>query len=122
MTTKTPNTLTKQPWAVYCGFFPIGIGLVVEERENTVDILYTENQQYPAECWDSKAVRRFDTYHQAIDWYVERSDDSRDRLVKLIQRDFPNAISSQSSPSCTETPKIRLLSLDPPDRRESFDN
>jgi hypothetical protein len=37
----------EKPWAVYGWFFgPWGIGKAVEERDNSVDIQYSEGQLY----------------------------------------------------------------------------
>lgn len=90
---KRKPSIIQKPWAVYCeDLFPVGIGLIVEDRGSVVNILYCECQQYPPECWDSHFVRRFDTSEQAIKFYLERRDDyTEEGLIRLIKRDFPKA-------------------------------
>ena len=95
--------MIKKPWVVYSDLFPIGIGVVVNQEGKSVDILYAERQQYPAETWDTRHIKRFDTYKQAIDYFIEKTDDSKDRLENVILRDFPKTVERTSPKPVLET-------------------
>jgi hypothetical protein len=95
--------MIEKPWEVYTDLFPIGIGVVVGEEGRSVDILYAEGQQYLAETWRSKNIKRFETYKQAIDYFVEKTNDSKDRLENVILRDFPKTVKRTSLKPALET-------------------
>ena len=88
------SPVSTKPWAVCQDMFPLAIGLVVEDRGTHLYLLYSENQKYPAECWDSKYVRRFDTPKQATDFYVVRSNETKEELTDLIQKAFSKTINN----------------------------
>ena len=85
----------KKPWAVYFHdtHFLMGIGRIVADNSNFVNILYSERQEYPAEAWEVNFVRRFDEVEKAMECYLEHSSEysSAERLRNDLKKKFPRA-------------------------------
>jgi hypothetical protein len=127
----------EKPWAVYSfGGGPSGIGLVVSDDSDVIRIQYSEGQLYPAELWETRAVKRFDSSQEAIDHYLNTGSifekESPQDLTRMLKTFFPKALKqeqiqslhdtlsayeskqrSQSSPKCTKR-KYGSLGLLPP--------
>ena len=77
---------------------PEAVGKIVRNGE-TVDILYSEGQLYPAECWNIDYVQRFDTLEAAhkylwqnrppYDTRIDR-DWTKERYWEHLQFCFPS--------------------------------
>ncbi len=82
----------EKPWAVY-GWWggSWGIGKIIVERKNSVDIKYHEVQFYPAECWDTKWVERFDDPVRAMAYFkiYNREDYSKGEILERFLTSFP---------------------------------
>lgn len=80
----------KKIWCVYRILWPIGIGKIVRSDRYGCDILYSEGQHYPAELWDLKYVKRFDTVEEAISEYGKRSSDPIEKIREDVYDNFPS--------------------------------
>jgi len=58
---------------------PEAVGKIVKEYNGGVEILYSEGQQYSAQCWDINYIQRFDTLEEAFEymWGNRPSYDTR---------------------------------------------
>ena len=81
--------MIKQPWVAY-GLFLSGLGKIVGETEWSVDIMYTEGQNYPMETWNKKYIKRFDTPLELARFLVDHSNDSFDYIMELLKRNYPS--------------------------------
>jgi hypothetical protein len=81
-----------KPWAVYGWFLgPWGIGKVIRDSPGSLDIRYSEGQLYPAELWDAKWVRKFDSPIKAIAYYlVKNPGQTREEILKEFLQNFPS--------------------------------
>lgn len=83
----------EKPWAVYGWFMgPYNVGKVVRTSRGSLDIQYTEGQQYPSECWDPKWVHRFDNPLKAIAYFRvhQNSDYSKKEVIDMFLNNFPS--------------------------------
>jgi hypothetical protein len=90
------STKIEKPWAVYSyGGGPSGIGLVVSEDSDATRIQYCEGQHYPAELWESRAVKRFDSSKEAMSYYLNTGSifekESHQELTHMLETFFPKA-------------------------------
>jgi hypothetical protein len=89
-------------WCVYSRFLggalPSNFGKIVYDSKISVDILYSEGQQYPPQCWDSKYVKRFDSLEEAVEHYINHrsgvdvrdEDETNDEIRERARRQFPS--------------------------------
>ena len=80
-------------WVVYKIMFPVGIGLITDDYNNSYAILYSEEQMYDPEYWDKNCCKVFDHVRDAIKYYIEFFDDyTFDYMLKKMKNDFPKAM------------------------------
>ena len=58
-------------WCTYGVYYATGFGKIIKETSETVVILYSEKQVYPAEYWENRPqyICRFDTLEEAAKKY-----------------------------------------------------
>ncbi|VVB83508.1 Uncharacterised protein [uncultured archaeon] len=105
------KTQIENPWGVYGWFLGSGdIGKIVEDSKCSCYIQYCEGQRYPAECWDSEWVHKFDNPLKAIEYFLLHNHDgfSKEQVIEHFLRDFPSEkktlkrLLEQSPPKCTQ--------------------
>jgi len=90
---KKSKKSNKNKWVVYKIMFPVGIGLITDDYENSYEILYSEGQMYDAEHWDKDCCKVFDNVRNAIKYYIEFFDDyTFDYMLRKMKNDFPKAM------------------------------
>ena len=89
------NTEIEKPWAVYSfGMGSSGIGKVI--KEDWLEILYSEDQKFFPQIWDSDYVQRFDSPIKAMAYFLVHQNPLLERLytkrqvIDIFLRDFPS--------------------------------
>lgn len=86
----------KKPWAVYHYGVPCGIGRIISETPQILTIRDSEKQTYPLQLWNPKAVRRFSTSPEAVEYFLNHSSQyTREKLLKKLETDFPVALKQE---------------------------
>ena len=82
----------EKPWAVYYWVLPpMYMGKVIRDSHESLDIKYSEGQQYPAELWDTDYVRTFDSPIKAIAYsLVKNPGKTREEIIEEFLEDFPS--------------------------------
>jgi hypothetical protein len=98
----------EKPWAVYSwGGGPSGIGLVVSDDSGVIRIQYSEGQHYPAELWETRAVKRFGSSQEAINYYLNTGSifekESSNELTHMLKTFFPKALKQEQFQSLHNT-------------------
>lgn len=96
----------KNPWCVYGWFLGSwSFGKIVEDGKHSVNIQYSEGQQYSAECWDSAWVKRFGKLEEAVEYYIKNrppvdvrcSDYTDDEIRNLAKQKFPSYFKNKNN-------------------------
>lgn len=75
------NNKLEKPWCTYGNGYPCwGYGFIISESSLSVDILYSESQIYPPECWGNKPeyIKRFKTLEEAAKQYMDEHNSGYD--------------------------------------------
>ena len=83
-------------WCVYGMISPRGFGKIVEEREDSVEILYSENQKFEPQFWKSNYVNRFTTLEEAVKEYALNTGKPEKKVMETAYQDFPSYFEKNS--------------------------
>jgi hypothetical protein len=86
------NNTIENPWCIRKGvmFFPIGIGKIESESEDSAYVRYSEGQRYHLEVWNKEYLERFVTFQEMVQKYAEYEQLSLKKAMEICLSDFPS--------------------------------
>jgi len=80
----------RKTWCAFGAIMFDSVGMVTRNNGSSVEVLYSEGQEYPSELWDARHVRLFDSPEEAVAFSCQWSGDHPSEIVRLFKQGFPS--------------------------------